>query len=64
MLKLAIIVSRRMEFIGTSNEKMKTGDQLSIDIYKLGKTMREELEILHPLLDDGCIYRFLSGCEC
>lgn len=48
---------RRMEIIGTSSEKMKTGDHVSIDIYKLGKTMREELEILHPLLDDCCIYR-------
>ena len=56
MLKLAIIVGRRMEMIGTSSEKMKTGDQVLIDIYKLGKTMREELEILHPSLDDCCIY--------
>jgi len=50
-----------MEMIGTSNEKMRTGDQVSIDIYKLGKTMSEELEILHPSLDDCCIYRVPKG---
>lgn len=47
-----------MEISGrTSTEQIKTINDVSLDIYELAKSVRSELEILHPLSDDCCIYR-------
>lgn len=36
---------------------MRRNDQILLDIDELAKTIREKLEILHPLSDECCIYR-------
>ncbi|KAF9688688.1 hypothetical protein SADUNF_Sadunf01G0014200 [Salix dunnii] len=46
-----------MEIVGTSTDHQGTrSDQVSLDVNKFAKSMREELEIFPPFSDQCCIY--------
>uniref|UniRef100_A0A6N2MAD6 Uncharacterized protein n=1 Tax=Salix viminalis TaxID=40686 RepID=A0A6N2MAD6_SALVM len=47
-----------MEIVGTSTDHQETkSDQVSLDVNKLAKSIRAELEIFPPFSDQCCIYR-------